>query len=246
MIEILRKANVNLRFSLHFGLIFYANIDTVSLLLKASADINEQLEVPMKKTGWWMLLKLLSLRHTVSPSALTYLAYHHSGATPLMLSIITGKFDCASLLLAAGARVDLKNRRGKTAADIARETRAPISLTRAPADETDSMEFDQCDPVVSCAFWSCRLLFATCWNASNQITHHYNRSDHNLYNIYIYTLYIYINLRADSFMFHRVNSAISLCNPTVFLCFMCHQVNGLGESAVAQQISLGISYWLWF
>ena len=151
-----------------------------------------------------MLLKLLSLRHTVSPSALTYLAYHHSGATPLMLSIITGKFDCASLLLAAGARVDLKNRRGKTAADIARETRAPISLTRAPADETDSVEFDQCDPVVSCAFWSCRLLFATCWNASNQITHHYNRSDHNLYNIYIYTHYIYIY--------------ISICEPTVS-CF---------------------------
>ena len=77
----------------------------------------------------------------------------------------------------------------------------------------------------------------------NQITHHYNHSGHNLYNIYIHIIYIYINLRADSFMFHQVNSAMSLCNPTVFLCFMCHQVNGLGESSVTPQISLGISYW---
>lgn len=144
-------ANVNLRFSLHFGLIFHANIDTVSFLMTASADINEQLEVPMKKTGWWMLLKLLSLRHTVSPSNLTYLAYHHAGATPLMLSIITGKFDCASLLLAAGARVDLKNRRGKTAVDIAKEICAPISLTRPPADETDKVESYESDPLVSVA-----------------------------------------------------------------------------------------------
>lgn len=130
-------ANVNLRFALHFGLIFYANVDMVSFLLKSSADINEQLEVPMKKTGWWMLLKFLALRHRVSPSALTYLAYHHSGATPLMLSIITAKFDCASLLLASGARVDLKNRRGKTAADMVRETGAPISLRPAPKTNSE-------------------------------------------------------------------------------------------------------------
>ena len=58
---------VNLRFCLHFGIIFNADVQTVSFLLESSADINEQLEIPMRKKGWWLLLKLLSFRHKVSP-----------------------------------------------------------------------------------------------------------------------------------------------------------------------------------
>ena len=38
-------------------------------------------------------------------------SYHHNGATPLMLAILTGKFSAASILLHAGARVDLRNAR---------------------------------------------------------------------------------------------------------------------------------------
>ena len=133
---------MNMRFALHFGLVFNANVDMVSFLLKSSADVNEKLEVPMKKTGWWMLLKVLALRHRVSPSALTYLAYHHAGATPLMLSIMTAKFDCASLLLASGARMEVKNRRGKTAQDMVRETGAPISLRPAQSEKTNPEIFE--------------------------------------------------------------------------------------------------------
>ena len=175
------QANVNLRFALHFGLIFYANVDMVSFLLKSSADINEQLEVPMKKTGWWMLLKFLALRHRVSPSALTYLAYHHSGATPLMLSIITAKFDCASLLLASGARVDLKNRRGKTAADMVRETGAPISLRPAPKTNSErifeiwalALLSTACPlPSAACKVWS-QLTNSKCRQFSMLWTEHH-------------------------------------------------------------------------
>ena len=44
---------------------------------------------PISKWGtWWSVLKALSLKHHISPSALTYLAYHHRGATPLMFSIL--------------------------------------------------------------------------------------------------------------------------------------------------------------
>eukprot|EP00438_Fugacium_kawagutii_P005700 Skav227830 [mRNA] locus=scaffold948:378224:380137:+ [translate_table: standard] len=120
---------VKMQFCLHFGIIFHADVKTVAFLIEQSADVNEQLEVSRcKNTGWWLLLQALSFRHRLSSSALTYLANNHNRATPLMLSIITAKFDCTSLLLSAGARLDLKNSRGKTADDIVKEILAPISL----------------------------------------------------------------------------------------------------------------------
>eukprot|EP00438_Fugacium_kawagutii_P029733 Skav215787 [mRNA] locus=scaffold3885:11859:13658:+ [translate_table: standard] len=117
---------VNLQFCLHTGLAFSGGLRTVSFLLEASADINEQFVA--KKRNWWVILKVLSFRHWISPSALTYMASNCRGATPLMFSIMTGKFDCTSLLLSAGARLNLRNAHGKTALDIARETGAPVSI----------------------------------------------------------------------------------------------------------------------
>ena len=113
---------------MHTALLFWGESDIVSCLIDAAADINEQLRVPFKKTMWWGLLKMLSFRHHFSPSALTYLAYHHHGATPLMFGILTGKYDSVLVLLKAGARLDIRNGRGKTAADFVAETKAPISL----------------------------------------------------------------------------------------------------------------------
>ncbi len=58
------------------------------------------------KRIWWFLLKKLHAMHHISPSALTYLAYHHHGATALIFSILTGKFETIPPLLVAGARLD--------------------------------------------------------------------------------------------------------------------------------------------
>eukprot|EP00438_Fugacium_kawagutii_P012064 Skav235785 [mRNA] locus=scaffold7679:4157:6377:- [translate_table: standard] len=97
---------VKLRFCLHTALAFHGGIRTVSFLLEASADVNEAFAV--QKRGWWLILQLLRMRHWLSPSALT--------------------FDSTPLLLSAGARLDLRNARGKTALDMARETGAPASI----------------------------------------------------------------------------------------------------------------------
>lgn len=133
----------SLRFCLHTALVFWGESDIVSCLIDAAADINEQLRVPFSKTMWWGLLKMLSFRHHWSPSALTYLAYHHDGATPLMCAILTGKYDAVLVLLKAGARLDIRNGRGKTAADFVAEIKAPISLedshSEADSDETISI-----------------------------------------------------------------------------------------------------------
>ncbi|CAE7241492.1 pyx [Symbiodinium sp. CCMP2456] len=53
-------------------------------------------------------------------TVLTTLAYHLQGSTPLMQAIRSAQFEAAATLIAAGARLDLCNRRRWTAADFAR------------------------------------------------------------------------------------------------------------------------------
>ena len=124
----LLKHRMSLRYCLHTTLLFFGDAGSVSCLIEASADVNEQLNVPVSKTGWWVLLKVLKMQHHLKPSALTCLAYHHHKATPLMFSILTGKYEAAALLVEAGARWDLRNGRGKTASDFLKEMDATIPL----------------------------------------------------------------------------------------------------------------------
>lgn len=77
---------------------------------------------------WWSFLKAMKVRHHTRPSVLTHLAYHNQGATALMFAILTGKFEAARVLVEAGARLDLKNDRGKTAVDLLDEMHAPYIL----------------------------------------------------------------------------------------------------------------------
>ena len=96
----------SLRHGLHIALMFSGGVsrDTISVLLEAKADANEQFKISMKDSGWWLLLNIMGCRHRVSPSRLTSLAYHHYGATPLMFSVLTGNFEATTALLAAGAQ----------------------------------------------------------------------------------------------------------------------------------------------
>ena len=124
---------------------FHIASDIVFVLLSEVAslhmdqDINEQFRVnPRQHPIPWALLKGLGLKHRLSPSALTYLSYHHHGATPLMFSLMAGKFESTLVLLKAGASLELRNSRGKTAQDILEETKAPISLAQEVLSDCDS------------------------------------------------------------------------------------------------------------
>eukprot|EP00438_Fugacium_kawagutii_P006767 Skav201392 [mRNA] locus=scaffold296:174361:176130:+ [translate_table: standard] len=133
---------VSLRFCLHCALVAFGNGDTVSALIDASADINEQLRIPMSRFTWWSLLKTLHARHYVSPSSLTYLAYHHHGGTPLMFSILTGKLEATAILLQAGADMNIRNDRGKSAADFLQEMQLSslpphVDKVGGPTDDED-------------------------------------------------------------------------------------------------------------
>ena len=99
----------------------------ISLLIQHGADVNEQFVV--KKT--WLPGILLAAKYKVSPTALSKLFYHRLGATPLMLAILSGSFAAGECLLAAGARVDLKNCRKQSAFDFAIQMEAPMAFLRA-------------------------------------------------------------------------------------------------------------------
>lgn len=103
----------------------------VSLLLEAKANIDEQHAVPANSFNnifYRTILTIGGIKHRFRTSRLSTLAYHHHGATPLMFSIICGAFEASYALIEAGARLDLRNCRGKTAGDLARELHAPESL----------------------------------------------------------------------------------------------------------------------
>jgi len=121
------RMEVSLRFCLHMALAFSGESDTISFLIDASCDVNERLKIPMSRMAWWGLMKSLHAVHHLSPSKLTDLAYHHYGATPLIFSILTGKFEVIPLLVSAGARMDIPNDRGKTAEDFLRKMDVPVS-----------------------------------------------------------------------------------------------------------------------
>ncbi|CAE7458769.1 MIB2 [Symbiodinium pilosum] len=81
--------------------------DAVSMLIEAQADVNLQMSVP-KRSLFGLILSFFSIRHRWSKSTLSAFAYHHCGATPLMLSLITSSFEAAAVLLAAGVREDVE------------------------------------------------------------------------------------------------------------------------------------------
>ena len=56
------------------------------------------------------------------------LAYNLERATPLMLAVISGEYEAASTLVAASARLELRNGRGKRALELAQELGAPRFL----------------------------------------------------------------------------------------------------------------------
>ena len=109
----------------------------VSTLIEAGADVDHQQSTPFF-SSLGILFSGLSMRHRWKQSTLSTYAYHHDKATPLMCSVITSSFEATAMLLAAGARTDLRNSRGCTAADIAVETSAPDYILSALHEDGDA------------------------------------------------------------------------------------------------------------
>eukprot|EP00439_Symbiodinium_sp_Y106_P051703 s4066_g6.t2 len=104
--------------------------ELVQRLIALRADVDFQFDMPR---DWRRLGRLLlaakSMQHRLRrTTALTAIAYHADGSTPLMQAIRSAQFDGAAALIAAGARLDLCNCRKWTAADFARGQSIPRFL----------------------------------------------------------------------------------------------------------------------
>ena len=118
----------SLRHSLHWATYLGGFAKNLELLLQARADVNDRCETQTRQFPLWVMMKYWALQHRIRQSRLTLLAYHHQGATPLMFSLINCQFEATQVLLTARADINLRNSRGVTAADLAREVSAPQTL----------------------------------------------------------------------------------------------------------------------
>ena len=59
---------------------------------QAAQDMDERYYTDFTNPAMLLVLRMYSLKHYWSPSRLTLLAYHHFGATPLMLFGGEGRF----------------------------------------------------------------------------------------------------------------------------------------------------------
>lgn len=131
-----RVKGLELRHSFFWCLMFHGGSKAmVNTLIDAGADIDERYYTDFTNPAMLLVLRMYSLKHYWSPSRLTLLAHYHFGATPLMFSVMNGHFEAAIVLVKAGARLDLRNARGKTACDLATDMQAPSDLVEALCDQ---------------------------------------------------------------------------------------------------------------
>lgn len=105
------------------------SVQLVLRLLDLRADINFQHTTSeLSRTGQ-MLLASMTFRHRLGITSMgSTFAYHMKGSTPLMQAIQSGQYEAAAALLAAGAKVELKNSRQWTAKDFAKRKSIPDFL----------------------------------------------------------------------------------------------------------------------
>eukprot|EP00439_Symbiodinium_sp_Y106_P058446 s2342_g8.t1 len=104
--------------------------ELVQRLIGLRADINFQfnLQRDFRRLGR-LLLGAKALQYRLGrTTVLTTVAYHVHGSTPLMQAISSAQFEGAAALIAAGARLDIRNCRNWTAADFAKGRSIPDFL----------------------------------------------------------------------------------------------------------------------
>jgi hypothetical protein len=74
--------------------------ELIATLLEARADVNEGF-FPVHP-ALRLFMKIQSAKHWLRPTALTRLAYHHKGSSPLMIGLLNNQFGPVSFLMEAG------------------------------------------------------------------------------------------------------------------------------------------------
>ena len=140
------QSKVPLSHALHYAAIFSdSSAKIIKILLSARADINEQFSESFGNL-LGLGIKGIQCRLGGKATKLRFMGYHHRRATPLMMAILSGQFECAAALAVSGARLDLRNARRKKAEDLARQMSVPEFLMEALQGQVE-----RCASVVSLA-----------------------------------------------------------------------------------------------
>ena len=109
---------------------YVASAEIVERLLGLRADVDFQFDARRDLT--WLarrIVSIKSLRHRLGQSsALSFVVFHAQGRTPLMAAMQNAQYEGAAALIAAGARLDLRNSRNWTAEDFAKGQVIPFFL----------------------------------------------------------------------------------------------------------------------
>ena len=110
---------------------FRGQAEVVQRLIDLRADVDHRNGYPLL-SPFGMMVTMHALRYRLGHvTPLTHLCFHIPDSTPLMAAIMSGHYDGAAILIAAGARIDIRNSRGLCAADFALEQKTPEFLLQA-------------------------------------------------------------------------------------------------------------------
>jgi len=113
--------------------------ELVEFLLSLRADVNQQFRLSSMSYMGRLLVAGKTLQHRFGKQTMgSKQSYHGQDVTPLMVAVMSGQYEGAAALLAAGARTDLRNSRNLTVADFAEEKALPRFLQEALEDGTQS------------------------------------------------------------------------------------------------------------
>ncbi|CAE7018158.1 mask [Symbiodinium sp. CCMP2456] len=127
------QRKLDTKHSLHMAMLHDGSAEIAKKLVDLGADLNDQSFDWCKRTPLVRLLCAMSqLQHRMgNVTQFSRQVYHAEGATPLMFALLGSHYEGAEVLVAAGARLDLRNSRGWTAADFVRGQLLPDFLSRA-------------------------------------------------------------------------------------------------------------------
>ena len=128
-----RAATLDVSEGLYYAVLGFAGSEMIYRLVEMKADVNIQSDQHWRRTPLVRAVYLAKyLQHRFyKATPLSRCCYHAQGATPLMFAMLNSNHECAAALIASGARLDLRNWRGCTAADLARHHFLPDFLKEA-------------------------------------------------------------------------------------------------------------------
>ena len=125
MDELLKHGNTSSRdatYALYTAAFPTGSAEMVHRLVEMMADINARIDEYFKQPFLMRAIYTFKvLQHRFQKvTILSEILFHAKGATPLMISLLSGNDECAAALVAAGTNLNAQNSRGLTAADLIR------------------------------------------------------------------------------------------------------------------------------